>query len=123
MATTELRLSYSECRELLQRRLAEPAPGRVQLLTGPRQVGKTTLLLELAGELGDIAIYAAADAPEAALPGFLDRLWAGAESTVKAGLELDGFTGLDFDTPAGVGGWSGWSHGVGSFPGLEGSVR
>lgn len=42
---------------------------------------------------------------------------------VKAGLELDGFTGLDFDTPAGVGGWSGWSHGVGSFPGLEGSVR
>src|SRR5690606_28467695 len=55
MATTELRLSYSECRELLQRRLAEPAPGRVQLLTGPRQVGKTTLLLELAGELGDIA--------------------------------------------------------------------
>lgn len=83
MATTELRLSYSECRELLQRRLAEPAPARVQLLTGPRQVGKTTLLLELAGELGDIAIYAAADAPEAALPGFLDRLWAGAESTAR----------------------------------------
>src|SRR5690606_11004232 len=45
------------------------------------------------------------------------------QSGVKAGLELDGFTGLDFDTPAGVGGWSGWSHGVGSFPGLEGSVR
>jgi transposase len=49
-----------------------------------------------------------------------DRLSGG---RVKAGLELDGFTGLDFDTPAGVGGWSGWSHGVGSFPGLEGSVR
>lgn len=32
----------------LTRRLAEPAPGRLQLLTGPRQVGKTTLLLELA---------------------------------------------------------------------------
>lgn len=51
------------------------------------------------------------------------RLRGPATGGVKAGLELDGFTGLDFDTPAGVGGWSGWSHGVGSFPGLEGSVR
>jgi predicted AAA+ superfamily ATPase len=27
---------------------AEPAPGRIQLLADPRQVGKTSLLLELA---------------------------------------------------------------------------
>src|SRR5690606_21099325 len=53
--------------------------------------------------------------------GYSRHMWVG--FYVKAGLELDGFTGLDFDTPAGVGGWSGWSHGVGSFPGLEGSVR
>lgn len=47
------RRSYVECRQLLTERLAEPAPGRIQLLAGPRQVGKTTLLLEVARELGD----------------------------------------------------------------------
>ena len=38
-------------------------------------MGKTTLLLEIAALLGDRAIYAAADGPEAALPGFWERLW------------------------------------------------
>ena len=79
MPSKEFRLSYDECRDLLVRRLAEPAPARIQLLTGPRQVGKTTLLLELADQLGPQAIYAAADAPEAALPGFWERLWTRAE--------------------------------------------
>jgi hypothetical protein len=73
------RQSYLECRALLSRRLAEPAPGRIQLLSGPRQVGKTTLLLEIAGQLGKQAVYAAADAPEASLPGFWERLLARAE--------------------------------------------
>lgn len=59
----------------LRRRLSEGAPGRVQLLTGPRQVGKTTLLLELAKERGDRALYLAADAPEAALPGWWEVQW------------------------------------------------
>lgn len=59
-------------------RLAEPAPSRVQLLAGPRQVGKTTLLLELAASDRD-AIYAAADGPESELPGFWERLWRRAE--------------------------------------------
>jgi hypothetical protein len=36
-------LGYHQCRELLARRLAAPAPGRIQLLAGPRQVGRTTL--------------------------------------------------------------------------------
>lgn len=62
--------SYHEYRDLLAKRLAEPAPGRIQLLAGPRQVGKTTLLAEVAEQMGDLAVYAAADAPEAALPGF-----------------------------------------------------
>src|SRR5882724_678027 len=75
------RLDYASCRETLRRRLAESAPGRIQLVTGPRQVGKTTLLLELAAELGDRAIYVAADGPEAALPGFWERLWNRAEET------------------------------------------
>lgn len=65
--------SYLECREVLTKRLAEPAPTRIQLLAGPRQVGKTTLLLEIAGKLGRQAVYAAADAPEGALPGFWER--------------------------------------------------
>jgi hypothetical protein len=43
-------------------------------------VGKTTLLLEIAGALGPTALYAAADGPEAALPGFWERLWSDAES-------------------------------------------
>ncbi len=59
----------------LRRRLSEPAPGRLQLLTGPRQVGKTTLLLELAEEWGDRALYLAADTPEAALPGWWELQW------------------------------------------------
>jgi predicted AAA+ superfamily ATPase len=36
------------CRQRLLERLQEPAPRRIQLLTGPRQVGKTTLLPEIA---------------------------------------------------------------------------
>ena len=79
MSAEAFRLSYLECRALLHRRLAEPAPGRIQLLSGPRQVGKTTLVLELVKNYGDAAIYAAADAPEAALPGFWERLWSRAE--------------------------------------------
>lgn len=41
---------YESIRADLRRRLRERAPGRVQILTGPRQVGKTTLLLDLAKE-------------------------------------------------------------------------
>jgi predicted AAA+ superfamily ATPase len=78
MPASAIRLDYAACRAALRRRLAEPA-GYIQLLTGPRQVGKTTLLLELAAEAGDAALYAAADGPEAALPGFWERLWRGAE--------------------------------------------
>lgn len=78
------RLGYEECLRTLRRRVAEPAPGRIQLLSGPRQVGKTTLLLDLARELGERAVYAAADAPETGLPGFWERLWARAEATAAA---------------------------------------
>ncbi len=85
MPAETYRLSYRECRDLLAERLAEPAPARIQLLSGPRQVGKTTLLLELADGLGPGAIYVAADSPEAALPGFWERLWARAEETAARG--------------------------------------
>jgi len=64
--------------------LGEPAPGLIQLLSGPRQVGKTTLLLELAERLGSAAVYRAADGPEAQLPGFWERLWGVAEDVAGA---------------------------------------
>jgi predicted AAA+ superfamily ATPase len=75
---------YAHCREALLRRLAEPAPAHLQVVTGPRQVGKTTLLLELADRFGDRAQYAACDGPEAALPGFWERVWAAAHLRASA---------------------------------------
>lgn len=84
MSSDAFRLAYHECRDLLTQRLREPAPGRIQLLSGPRQVGKTTLLLEIAGGLGETAIYAAADAPEAALPAFWERTFGKAEETAAS---------------------------------------
>ena len=83
MTCHQFRLGFTECRALLARRLAEPAPGRIQLLAGPRQVGKTTLLLQIVENLGDTAIYAPADTPEATLPGFWEQLWSRAEAKAK----------------------------------------
>jgi uncharacterized protein len=73
--TDDFWMTPDECGGELRRRLAEPAPGRIQLVTGPRQVGKTTLLLDLAAGFGRRAIYAALDSPEAAVPGHFARLW------------------------------------------------
>jgi len=50
---TEIQNAYMHCRDVLLERLGEAAPGRIQLLTGPRQVGKTTLLLDIAAKFGD----------------------------------------------------------------------
>lgn len=68
----------------LGRRLREPPPGRVQVLTGPRQVGKTTLLLELARSLPN-AVYHAVDTPEAAMPGWWEAIWREVQSRLKRG--------------------------------------
>lgn len=84
MSSENYRRSFHEARDVLARRLAEPAPGRIQLLAGPRQVGKTTLLLEIAERHGKAAIYVAADGPEAALPGLWERLWLRAEETAAS---------------------------------------
>ena len=74
-----------EIRAWLMQRLNEPAPSRIQLVTGPRQVGKTTLLLELAAHYGDRGLYAAADAPEAGVPAYWERFWAAAEAKAQDG--------------------------------------
>lgn len=78
-------MSFRDCLKLLLQRLAEPAPGRIQLLVGPRQVGKTTLLLELEKRFGEQAFYAALDSPEASLPGFWERFWLRAEEKSRSG--------------------------------------
>ena len=77
-------LDYGGCQDLLRSRLNEPAPGRIQILTGPRQVGKTTLLLALAAEFGDLAVYSAMDGPEAAVTGYLDRLFVRVEQLARS---------------------------------------
>src|SRR5437588_11082117 len=77
--------AFGYCREQLLDRLKEPAPGRIQLLTGPRQVGKTTLLLEIAARFRDRAVYAAAAEPDPALPGFWAHRWSEAEDRAQSG--------------------------------------
>jgi predicted AAA+ superfamily ATPase len=71
--------TYTAVFEELRKRVSEPAPGFVQLLSGPRQVGKTTILLALAKEYGEQSIYVAADSPEASLPGWWEQVWKRAE--------------------------------------------
>jgi uncharacterized protein len=53
------------------------------LLTGPRHVGKTTLLLALARDLGDRAIYMSGDDPTVLLPESWTRLWEEAEDRAR----------------------------------------
>jgi hypothetical protein len=77
--------TYCSVRGLLLGRLRERAPGKIQLLAGPRQVGKTTLLHEIAAEWGGRAIYASSDAPEAELPGWADGIWRRALDNASAG--------------------------------------
>ncbi|MGA3371529.1 MAG: ATP-binding protein [Terracidiphilus sp.] len=79
----EIYNAFARCREVLLDRLKESAPARIQLLTGPRQVGKTTLLLEIAARFGDRAVYAAGDDPDAARPGFWERCWTDAETRAQ----------------------------------------
>jgi hypothetical protein len=78
-------LSFDECKTILVQRLGEPAPSPIQLLVGPRQVGKTTLLLELEKMFGQQSFYEALDSPEASLPGFWERFWAKVEEKARSG--------------------------------------
>ncbi|MDD3928050.1 MAG: ATP-binding protein [bacterium] len=76
---------YHTVLKRLMTRIDEPAPGRIQMLTGPRQVGKTTILLEIARKWGKSALYLAADAPEAALPGWWEIQWRRALQLARSG--------------------------------------
>ena len=48
---------------------------QMAFVVGPRQVGKTHLLRELEATIGRGVVYAAADAPPAALPGWWELQW------------------------------------------------
>ena len=92
MIEEEFKIDPAGVRQHLLARWRSRAPEAVQILTGPRQVGKTTLLLALAKTLGDRCLYGAGDDPEASLPGWWDRLWTAAEERAvrgKACLLLD----------------------------------
>ncbi len=95
---------FTAARTTLEARLAEPAPGRVQVLVGPRQVGKTTLLLALAEDHGERGMYVAADAPASLLPGWRDRIWAQASELARRG----GKAALFIDEIQALPGWSAW---------------
>jgi uncharacterized protein len=75
----------------------------VQLLVGPRQVGKTTLLLQLAKESPLPTTYATADAPEALLPGWADAVWQRAEAAAARGPAV-----LFLDEVQALPRWSAW---------------
>jgi uncharacterized protein len=93
--------SFERCRTHLAARLDERPPTRIQVLVGPRQVGKTTLLLEVARQRDGRAHYVAADSPDAALPGFWERTWHEAERRAEAGPTV-----LLIDEIQHVGNWS-----------------
>ncbi len=76
--------AYSSVLGELSRRLEEPPPARVQILSGPRQVGKTHLLRALETAAAGRAIYAAADTAAASLPGWWEAQWRAAEALAAA---------------------------------------
>ncbi|MHB9022821.1 MAG: ATP-binding protein [Armatimonadota bacterium] len=94
---------YFAIQKELHARLREPAPGRIQLLSGPRQVGKTTLLLEIARDRGDDALYLAADSPEASLPDWWLTRWQRAVRMARRGPSV-----LLVDEIHGLPDWSRW---------------
>ena len=56
----------------------------IQVLSGPRQCGKTTLISQVLGELPIPSKYASADAPEAHVPAWLDQQWNAARLEMAA---------------------------------------
>jgi hypothetical protein len=85
MTESRFEHSYSTVFEELKTRLEEPAPGRIQILSGPRQVGKTHLLRKIETLHRRRAVYAAADTTAASIPGWWEAQWRAAESITASG--------------------------------------
>ena len=77
--------TFQSVRATLKERLKEKSPTLIQLIVGPRQVGKTTLSLEIASEWAGRSLYASADTPEAALPNWREGIWRRIEALARNG--------------------------------------
>jgi hypothetical protein len=69
-------------------RLSEPRRF-IQVLSGPRQSGKTTLISQVLGELPRPSRYASADAAEASGPAWLEQQWNAARHEIASSAGRD----------------------------------
>ncbi len=85
-------------------RLKEPRRF-IQVLSGPRQVGKTTLIQQVMDDIGVPGHYVSADAVSAASSVWLQQQWETARIKHKSGLHKKGFI-LVIDEIQKIPGWS-----------------
>ncbi|MBI5676560.1 MAG: ATP-binding protein [Nitrospirae bacterium] len=85
-------------------RLTEPRKF-IQALSGPRQVGKTTLIQQVMKDIGIPGHYVSADAVSAASPVWLQQQWETARIKHKSNLHKKGFI-LVIDEIQKIPGWS-----------------
>lgn len=78
----------------LARRLAEPRRF-IQVVAGPRQAGKTTLVQKLIGEMGRPVRYASADEPTLRGPEWIEQQWQIARREALQASELGAILVLD----------------------------
>lgn len=88
---------------ILRARLAEPRRF-IQVLAGPRQVGKTTLARQVVSGLSFPSVYASADEPGLRGAGWMEPQWERAR--LAAGRSEDGRAVLVLDEVQKVPGWS-----------------
>lgn len=69
--------------DILKKRVREPRR-HIQIITGPRQVGKTTMLNQLLKYVKSPVLYESADAISAANTTWLEQIWESARLQMKA---------------------------------------
>lgn len=87
--------------DILKQRLQEPSP-LIQVLTGPRQVGKTTAVLQLLQKWDGPTVYGSADSPNALGSDWVERMW----QTAARKTEQDEQVLLALDEIQKVQGWA-----------------
>lgn len=68
--------------KVLSKRLSEPRPF-IQVVLGPRQVGKTTAVLQVLDQWEGPSLYASADSPAPPGPYWIEQAWKSAEFKAK----------------------------------------
>ncbi|MDR0368357.1 MAG: ATP-binding protein [Bacteroidales bacterium] len=89
--------------KLVQERVEEPRKF-IQVILGPRQVGKTTMVTQLLAKLSIPNLYDSADAVSAANPAWLMQVWESARLRMKASRAAEFL--LVIDEIQKVGSWS-----------------